>query len=416
MALLPTVFSMFGLLSIVLIVISIVALAGLWLPKLRTMPTWEAMTTPLASIIGSGFLILGPILNHAFGMYAPIVMAVLCVVAYLFGCAVRYNIAGLEENGHARGWWIERLETSASAMLGFAYAISVAYYLNLFGSFGVNLTPFDSATNGRILTTIVFAVILVVGWTRGFKALESMEYVSVSVKLAVIAALLVALAIYFSGHAFDGGLHFNPPRLEGWHATTLVFGLIITIQGFETSRYLGDEYDAETRIRSMKWAQWLSAGIYMVYVGLLVYVFRAGEVKLSETAIIDMIEVVAPILPFMLVAAALTAQFSAAVADTGGAGGLVEEISGNRIDPKLAYAVLAAIGIFLTWTLNVFEIVSYASRAFAAYYMIQSAIAARIAYRKRDGIGRIALFSALALLGAMIVIFGQPVENGSNGI
>jgi len=37
----------------------------LWFGPARRSVTWRAMTTPLASIIGSGFLILGPVLNVA---------------------------------------------------------------------------------------------------------------------------------------------------------------------------------------------------------------------------------------------------------------------------------------------------------------------------------------------------------------
>ena len=57
---------------------------------------------------------------------------------------------------------------------------------------------------------------------------------------------------------------------------------------------------------------------------------------LSETAIIDMMHLVAPILPGLLVAAALAAQFSAAVADTSGSGGLFEELTQGRISTRAA--------------------------------------------------------------------------------
>lgn len=46
---------------------------------------WRATTTPLASIIGSGFLVLGPILDKSYGNLAALVMLALCAVAYLFG-------------------------------------------------------------------------------------------------------------------------------------------------------------------------------------------------------------------------------------------------------------------------------------------------------------------------------------------
>jgi hypothetical protein len=36
--------------------------------------------------------------------------------------------------------------------------------------------------------------------------------------------------------------------VHGISIVTLAFGLIVTVQGFETSRYLGSTYDAATRI------------------------------------------------------------------------------------------------------------------------------------------------------------------------
>lgn len=190
---------------------------------------------------------------------------------------------------------------------------------------------------------------------------------------------------------------------------TLVFGLIVTVQGFETSRYLGDTYDAKTRIRSMKLAQIVSAVIYVVYIVLLVYAFVPGTIQLDETAIIGMMQIVAPILPVLLVAAALSAQFSAAVADTSGSGGLIAEISGNRVSPRQAYTLLVAVGVTLTWSFNIFEIISYASRAFAAYYALQAMIAAITAYAERRH-GAASAFAALSCLGIGIALFGQPVE------
>lgn len=130
---------------------------------------------------------------------------------------------------------------------------------------------------------------------------------------------------------------------------------------------------------------------------------------LNETAIIDLMAIVAPILPLLLIAAALSAQFSAAVADTGGAGGLVAELTRGRMSARAGYGVLVTVGLMLTWGMSVFEIVSYASRAFALYYGLQAAIAARAA-AGRGQMGTAALFAALCLLGAVITIFGEPVE------
>ena len=181
-----------------------------------------------ASIIGSGFLVLGPILDDRFGAYGLPAMVALCALAALFGWAIRYNIAARDAAPGALGPLVERMETAASWVLAFAYVRSVAYYLNLFGAFGVSLTPADNTFDAKLLTTAMFGLILAVGWTRGFSALERLEQVSVGIKLAVIAGLLVGLAMFFGGKALSGGLVLNPPAVSGWQAVSLLFGLIVT--------------------------------------------------------------------------------------------------------------------------------------------------------------------------------------------
>lgn len=396
--------------SLILGAIALSAGLLIW-PRLSGSTHWRAMITPLASIIGSGFLVLGPILNASYGKFAPLIMLALCGLAYLFGHAIRYNITMIAQAKQAapRPHLARRLETVSSWILAFAYVISVTYYLNLLGAFGMRLTPFDSPTNARLLTSAVFIVILMIGWMRGFSALERLEQFSVGVKLAIIMGLLVGMALFFSKTASQGGLLLNPPTLTGWPAITLAFGLLITVQGFETSRYLGATYSAPMRIQSMKHAQWLSTLIYITYILLLAYVFAPGALNFSETEIIDMMQIVAPILPFLLIIAALSAQFSAAIADTGGAGGLVEELTENRLQPRHAYAVLVVVGLGLTWAADVFQIIAYASRAFALYYAVQAVIAAVTAAKKSDRKAS-CWFALLAVLGFAIAILGRAVE------
>lgn len=398
-------------LNVAILVVVLAVVLVLWSPRLYATKVWRAMTTPLASIIGSGFLVLGPVLDFSYGIHAPLVMLALCVGAYLFGAAIRYNMRALENTEGEHESPFDRLvENTASASLGFAYIISVAYYLNLFGAFGVSLTAVNDTDHARLVTTAIYMIIVFVGWTRGFKALEAMEYASVTAKLAIIAGLLLGLGVYFYGRVADGGLIFNPPEQKGWSAVTLAFGLIVTVQGFETSRYLGRDYDTPSLIRSMRLAQWVSSAIYMTYILLIAYVFDLHGMKLTETAIVGMMAIVAPILSVLLVGAALAAQFSAAVADTSGSGGLFAELTRNRITPRKAYALLAVVGIALTWSANVFQIISYASRAFAFYYALQAMLAASIAWRRRKAPLKAAAFAALALFGLAIVIFGTPVE------
>ncbi|MBL3565029.1 hypothetical protein JMM59_08415, partial [Rhodovulum sulfidophilum] len=67
------------------ILILATAAAGLVLilsPPMRRWRFWQAMVTPLASIIGSGFLVLGPILNQSLGVWSPAAMALLALIAF----------------------------------------------------------------------------------------------------------------------------------------------------------------------------------------------------------------------------------------------------------------------------------------------------------------------------------------------
>ncbi|MEK9672045.1 MAG: hypothetical protein VW268_06015 [Rhodospirillaceae bacterium] len=66
---------MIGQLDIVVVVIAAIAVAGFFLPAVTGNRIWRTTVTPLASIIGSGFLIVGPLLGKIVGAWAPAAMA-----------------------------------------------------------------------------------------------------------------------------------------------------------------------------------------------------------------------------------------------------------------------------------------------------------------------------------------------------
>ncbi|WCE04153.1 hypothetical protein [Pseudoxanthomonas sp. JBR18] len=382
------------------------AVALAW-PRLRKADRWRATVTPLASIIGSGFLVLGPLLLHRFGNLAAWVMAGLCGLAYAVGAAIRFNILALENGGGTPPRAATLLDRVASWALAFAYVISVCYYLNLFGAFAVRSGPLHGVVSGRVVTSAILMGIAALGMWRGLRGLERAETISVSLKLAVIAGLLAGLAVFagtLAGHHQLPDTH--APALD-WSALPFAFGLVITVQGFETSRYLGQAYAAPMRVRSMRDAQWLSTAIYIAYIGLASVAFTADSVPNEETAVIAMMAPIASTLPALLILAALAAQFSAAVADTNGCGGLVYEMTGGRIPARTAYALLAAVGLVLTWTADIYQIISDASRAFSAYYALQCALAAVLARRQRT---RRLAFAALSVLMTAAALLGVPAE------
>ena len=258
-------------------------------------------------------------------------------------------------------------------------------------------------------------MILAAGIGRGFGLLERLEQWSVSIKLVIIAGMIAGLAVATYGAWQASALVQSPVRMTGIAALQMMFGLIVAVQGFETSRYLGHHYPATERRWTMLLAQAIATVIYIVYVGLLSLNYRSGSFTLDETAIIDLMAGIAAILGPLLLIAALSAQFSAAVADTVGAGGLFTELSRGRVSARVSYVLLVAVGVALTWTSNVFEIVSYASRAFSFYYGVQAALACSRSFFMADGrwprgIARTISFAALALLGFAATILATPVE------
>ena len=163
----------------------------------------------------------------------------------------------------------------------------------------------------------------------------------------------------------------------------------------------------------MRIAQLLSAAIYIGFVWLITPLLPLLHSKeIHETAIIDLVGNISFVLPTMLVIAAVMSQFSAAVADTLGAGGLVVEETKKRVSQKASYLILMSLAISLVWVVNVFEIITLASQAFAFYYLAQTLVAMMVA-RGDSAVLKYAcrqfLLSVLALSLLWVVVFATAV-------
>ena len=398
---------------IVLIAVGFAAVS--MLPKIRNNSWWHATVTPLASIIGSGFLVIAPLLADVAGSNAVAAMGLIVLLAYAIGHAIRFNILNSEklvENPDGPHGLTVAGKISDLG-LTIAYVISVAFYIRLLASFALSLTPWTAAGYEDLLATGILAAIGLIGWVHGLKGLEFVETISVSIKLSIIIALLAALFWHNKGTG-QWSADLAPADKDVWTRLRMLGGMLLVVQGFETSRYLGAAYPAKMREKTMRWAQISSGAIYLVFVALVVPVLvylPAG--KPDETAIIGITSHVAWVLPYMLVFAALMSQLSAGIADTVGAGGLVVEETRNRIRERLAYPILIAFSIALIWLFNIFEVIAIASRTFAFYYMMQTIIAFMVARKTLTGRKRIVQqiwFASLAILLALIVLFALPAE------
>jgi len=403
--------------SVVMVVVAAVVVLLTLRPRLIHAPLWRATVTPLASIIGSGFLVVGPILAHASGNWAWLAMLALCLAAYLFGAAIRRNILLVEpmmEAAPPRP--VAVLEHCSEYALAFAYFISVAYYLNLFASFALRAGDIIDPELTRWVSSAVIVTLGALGTFRGLGALENVEVGAVGIKLALIAGLLAGLALWlFVAVSSDT---FALPTIRhdtGLHEIAVLLGLVILVQGFETSRYLGAAYDRPMRVRTMRYAQLLSSAIYLTFI-LLITPFFMGKLPRQggETAIIDMLAPLGTVVAPLIIFAALASQLSAAVADMNGAGGLVESATRHRVKMRGGYLATAIVALGITWSADIYEIIVYASKAFVIYYGLQSALAAFVAARPGEGQSpaRALLFAAGAALSLAVLIFGVPADGG----
>jgi hypothetical protein len=395
------------MLNILILVVAVVAGAYLALSRrLAKSSNWKATVTPLASIMGSGFLVSAPLLAGVVGNLAVVCMAILLVLAYLLGGVIRFNIRHFEPIENERGVAQEVALLSRIVLAG-AYFISVTYYLQLLSAFALNMAGIDSLLVARAVTTGLLLLIGGIGIWRGLDELEKVEKYAVSLNLGVIAALLVGLAVYNIQHVVGGT--WALPDISSdidLHDLRVLLGLLIVVQGFETSRYLGDSHPAEQRIATMRSAQLLSTVIYLVFLGLATVLFHDG-LGSDVTAIIAMCTPVAVVLPILLTIAAVGSQFSAAVADDSGAGGLIEDITHRRLPKRGAYTLILLVTVAITWETNVNMIIAYASRAFALYYMLQCCVAVLVA-RKVGNPTSALRFALLAVLCLLVFALGIP--------
>jgi hypothetical protein len=395
-----------------LIAATLVGAAIMFRPVVLHSRNWRATVTPLASIIGSGFLVAGPILGATVGSLTWAAMAFLCGVAYLFGSAIRYNILHVEPQLEDDAPKLVRgIERASELTLSLAYFVSVAYYLNLFAAFGLRLFHIVDPFIEKLVATTVIGAIGAVGAVGGLKALERLELGAVNLKLAVIGGVCAALAAAagVALHAGDWQWSTLSPRVDQDSLRTLL-GLVILVQGFETSRFLGNAYDRQTRVRTMRHAQWIATGIYMVFIALVTRLLTGDLAEQSgETQIVDLLRPVTMLAAPMIIIAALASQSSAAVADMNGAGGLLSESLGNRVNVRLGNLITALVAIAITWSANIYEIITDATRAFVLYYVLQS-VQATLAAHRRGQRGRMVVYLCGTVLAIVIVIFATPVQ------
>ena len=150
----------------------------------------SATATPLASIFGSGFLIIVPILNGAVGPYSVLAMAAVCGLAYCVGSVIRFNIKNAEpllESDEAPKRTKDLERASDLALVG-AYVISVCLYINILASFvlgGIG-QQYDTPQNEHLISVVVIVTIGWIGYFKGLAVLGKLEKIALGVTLLII--------------------------------------------------------------------------------------------------------------------------------------------------------------------------------------------------------------------------------------
>lgn len=367
-----------------------------------------ATSTPLASIFGSGFLVIVPILAGAMGKYSVFAMAGVCTLAYAVGSVIRYNINNAEPvlSTGKPPKAILFLERALDLALIIAYVISVTLYLHILSAFVLGGIHADTELNKNLLTSAIILVITVIGIIKGLNMLENLEQWALFITLLIIVVLIIGFARFdwivwhsTSGITLPKSLDYTP-----WEILTIVAGTLIVVQGFETTRYLGNVYDSEIRVRASRLSQIISTTVYIVFVALALPIVHTLNGQYDDNSLIKIAGVASSLLVVPLIVAAALSQFSAAVADTLAASGDMQEVAQGRLKVKWGYLLIGVGAIALTWLANTLEIIALASRAFAFYYMLQCFVAISVS---KSSVKRAGMAIVAAALG-FITVFAVP--------
>ncbi len=365
-----------------------------------------ATVTPLASIFGSGLLIIVPILERELGAMAAVGMAGVCAVAWMVGSAIRHNVGVVEPLSQAGRLdaVTARIERASDLVIVVAYVISVALYVRILAQFVVQYASDGSGQTERIVGVGVIVLISAVGLIRGLSGLELLERFALGAVLVLVVAIGATFAAADISRLAGAGLALPPSPGSSVGSVLLVLGgIVITVQGFETVRYL-QHIDRSTRIAACKLSQVTSSLVYVLLVVLATPLMGLGTSSGADHQLLELVQRVAPLLALPLVICAVLSQFSAATADTEASVGNLDVIAWQPLRGRRRYMLVGLVAAALAATLATSTIIVVASRAFAAYYALQCVVAMRTSGSPWQRIG----YGALAVVMLAITLLAEP--------
>ena len=368
----------------------------------------RATITPLASIFGSGFLIIVPVLERTTGAWSSLAIAGVCALAWTVGSVVRHVVRHVEprlESGDL-GRTTVRMERVSDVVIVVAYVISVALYLRIMAEYV--LEPLDLASPGlweRLVASAAIAGIVLLGVLRGFAGLDLLDRVALGAVLLLVLLLSIVLLAHDLAGVADGSWPHPPPTGRSATDVLLVLGgILITVQGFETVRFLGDEFDIETRVLASRVAQIAATVVYIGFVLVATPLMGTALGAAADPTLLTLVGRVTGWLVVPVVLVATLSQLAAAVADTAAAEGNLHGLS-SRFRGSRAIVASGVVAVALAATVPTYTIVAVASRAFALYYALLCLVALSTAPSRWARVGLV----LLALLLFAITALARPV-------
>jgi len=377
---------------------------ALYRPKVQRSERYQATVVPLANIMDVGFIVLSPAIVLLAGFAAPLAMLGVCLLAIATGFVMAYNIRNYEplrETGDPA----EKVERAAQWALLAASIINIAYYTLLL--MALLLLPIDAFTEGRqgFLGAVYLGVIAAVGFFGGMEWLNRQGDRTTAFNISAVIGVLVTFLIFNVQEALGGRWDLGESESVSTDDIRKIIGLFAMVQGFEAARYIGVRFAAETRISSMRIAQYLSTVVFTLLVLSLMVLFLPPEAEVDGTAIFVASEQIGDALPWLLLLAAIGSQTAAIIGATSSRSDMLVTAKVPRRISFLAILIPAILVLLLT-DINV--AVNLASRVFAAYFLVQAVLAGYLAQRK-NSTGMVLYSAVVGLAMATILGFGLPI-------
>ena len=391
-----------------LAIATVLALAYvLYRPRIQQSQRYQATVVPLANIMDVGFILFSPAIVLLVGFRAPFFMLGICLVAVAAGFAIAYNIRHYEPI-EGQGGVPDRIEGIAEFSLLGASMVNIAYYTIVLVA--LVLLPFDANTPGRraLIGVVLLASVIVVGMSGGMNWLNRLGDRTTAFNLATVIGIVVAFVVANAQAILGGRWDISHSPSVGTQEIRSMLGLFAMVQGFEASRYIGVRFSAELRVTTMRIAQWIATVVFVVFVFAVMAAFLPPLEGIPEdgTAIFAVSELIGSWLPWLLLVAALGSQTSAIIGATSSRSDMLVS---HKVPRVATFPIILIPAILLVIFVDLNVAVNLASRVFAAFFTIQSTLAALLAYRNRNWWG-LAGFIGVALMMLTIFIFGLPLS------